>query len=147
MSEKTRMPRDSIAAGHETTDINARGVGWNAMALALIIAIIFLGLWGLFAFFSARLSSSASPARTHSLPPEPRLQVDETKDLARLRDRENAILNNYGWVDQKAGIVRIPIERAMDIVARRGLPALPPGLGKTRLEMRQEKANTEKHPP
>jgi hypothetical protein len=75
------------------------------------------------------------------------LQVDEVRYLGRLHEHEDSILNSYGWVDQKAGIVRIPIERAMDIVAQRGLPAPPPGPGKTRLEMRQEKANAEKSQP
>ena len=37
--------------------------------------------------------------------------------------RENAILGSYGWLDRKAGTVRIPIDRAMDLIAHRGLPA------------------------
>jgi hypothetical protein len=32
-------------------------------------------------------------------------------------------LSSYGWVDREAGIVRIPIDRAMDLLAERGLPA------------------------
>lgn len=45
--------------------------------------------------------------------------------VAALRPGEDAILNSYGWVDQKNGIARIPIDRAIDIVAARGLPARP----------------------
>ena len=44
---------------------------------------------------------------------------------AALRPGEDAILNSYGWVDQKNGIARIPIDRAIDILAARGLPARP----------------------
>ncbi len=44
---------------------------------------------------------------------------------AALRPGEDAILNSYGWVDQKNGIARIPISRAIDIIAARGLPARP----------------------
>ncbi len=36
---------------------------------------------------------------------------------------QEKVLSSYGWVDQKAGIARIPIARAIDIVAAQGLPA------------------------
>ena len=52
------------------------------------------------------------------LPPEPRLQVSAPKDLEQYEAAQEEILNNYGWVDQKAGIVRIPIDRAMDILVQ-----------------------------
>jgi hypothetical protein len=56
------------------------------------------------------------------LPPEPRLQVTAPKDLEQYKAAQEEILNNYGWVDQNAGIVRIPIDRAMDILVQKGLP-------------------------
>ena len=56
------------------------------------------------------------------LPPEPRLQVSAPKDLKQYKAAQEEILNSYGWVDQKAGIVRIPIDRAMDILVQKGLP-------------------------
>lgn len=147
MSEKLRIRKESIAAGHETTDINARGVAWSAVALMIMIAVLFFALRGLYGVFTDRRPSNAIAPQNGAPSPEPRLQVDEVRDLGRLHEHEDSILNSYGWVDQKAGIVRIPIERAMDIVAQRGLPAPPPGPGKTRLEMRQEKANAEKSQP
>ena len=36
---------------------------------------------------------------------------------------EEAALNSYGWVDKDAGIVKIPVDRAMEILAKKGLPA------------------------
>ena len=39
--------------------------------------------------------------------------------------QEEQTLNSYGWVDQQAGVVRIPIDRAMDLLAQRGLPTRP----------------------
>jgi hypothetical protein len=42
--------------------------------------------------------------------------------LQAVRAAENQMLNSYGWVDQQKGIIRIPIARAMDLVARKGLP-------------------------
>jgi hypothetical protein len=60
-------------------------------------------------------------------PPEPRLQGQPTKDLVEMRREEDEALSTYGWVDPQAGVVRIPIDRAMDRVLERGLPARPAG--------------------
>ena len=58
--------------------------------------------------------------------PTPRLQTDDgAQDIADLHAREDLLLNNYSWVDQSQGKVRIPIERAMDLIAQRGLPVAP----------------------
>ncbi|OLC96545.1 MAG: hypothetical protein AUH86_09440 [Acidobacteria bacterium 13_1_40CM_4_58_4] len=57
--------------------------------------------------------------------PEPRLEINERTQLNGFRLDEEKKLNSYGWVDQKAGVVHIPIERAMQIVAQRGLPVRP----------------------
>jgi len=59
--------------------------------------------------------------------PEPRLETDERGELNDFRMHEEEQLNSYGWVDQKAGAVHIPIERAMQLVAQRGLPVIPTG--------------------
>ena len=52
-------------------------------------------------------------------------KTDERNELTDVRLREEEELNSYGWVDQKAGIVHIPIERAMQLIAERGLPVRP----------------------
>jgi hypothetical protein len=58
--------------------------------------------------------------------PTPRLQTDDgAQDIADLHAREDLLLNSYSWVDQSQGKVRIPIERAMDLIAQRGLPVAP----------------------
>jgi hypothetical protein len=52
--------------------------------------------------------------------PEPRLDIDDgNQATADLHAREDLLLNNYSVV---AGSIRIPISRAMEIVAQRGLP-------------------------
>lgn len=59
--------------------------------------------------------------------PTPRLQVDDgLQDLAELHVREDLLLNNYSWVNSSQGKVRIPIERAMELLAQRGLPVAAP---------------------
>jgi hypothetical protein len=61
------------------------------------------------------------------LPPPPRLQTYPFEDIKDLRRAEQPLLTTYEWIDQSAGTVRIPIERAMDILAERGLPHRAPG--------------------
>jgi hypothetical protein len=57
--------------------------------------------------------------------PEPRLEVREGEQLDSDITKEEQQLNSYGWMDEKAGSVHIPIERAMQLVAQRGLPVRP----------------------
>jgi len=59
--------------------------------------------------------------------PTPRVQIDDgNQDVADLHAREDLLLDNYTWIDQSKGTVRIPIERAMEIIAQKGLPVAPP---------------------
>lgn len=53
---------------------------------------------------------------------EPRLQANPAQDMASLRAAQMETLNGYAWVDQESGIARIPLSRAMEIVAGHGLP-------------------------
>lgn len=57
-----------------------------------------------------------------ALPPEPRVQVSPGHDMERFSQSETQRLESYGWVDRRAGIARVPIERAIDEVVRRGVP-------------------------
>lgn len=54
--------------------------------------------------------------------PQPRLLVNEPMNLAEFTKREQEILHTYGWVDRSAGTVRIPIDKAKDLLMERGLP-------------------------
>jgi len=57
--------------------------------------------------------------------PQPRLETDERREINDFREQEEETLNSYGWVDQQAGVVRIPIDRAIQLIAERGLPTRP----------------------
>jgi hypothetical protein len=50
------------------------------------------------------------------------LQVDYFADLDKVRADWDEHLNSYGWLDKNAGVVHIPIERAMELTLQRGLP-------------------------
>jgi hypothetical protein len=114
---------------HERSDINVTGVLLFGLGLVAVAAIVHLLIWVLFGYFSSREAIRGTreyplaAARENQVPPEPRLQTHPREDLRDLRDREEAVLTSYGWVDKNAGLVRIPIEEAMKIVVQRGLPA------------------------
>jgi hypothetical protein len=122
---------------------------WFAIGLTIAGIIVYLALAGLFGLFKKQHPSPDPPSRIvlepHVLAPEPRLQPNPIPDLDRFRESEQRKLNSYGWTDKQRGIVHIPIERAMDLIAQRGLPTRGPGVqnnsGKTPEQMRQEKAN------
>jgi hypothetical protein len=61
--------------------------------------------------------------------PAPKLQPDPVADYHVYQLSDHEILNSYGWVDQNAGLTRIPIDRAMDLLVQRGLPWKAPGTG------------------
>jgi len=59
--------------------------------------------------------------------PAPQLEINERDQLDKIRLEEEDTLATYGWIDQSAGKVRIPIDRAMDLIAQRGLPVRQQG--------------------
>lgn len=134
--------------GHEERDINPRGIVWFAIGLIGTCAIIGVIGIGLYRFFEAEHPSPDSPSRielkAQMIAPPPQLQVDPTADYETFRASEDAKMNSYGWIDKQAGIIRIPIERAMDLIAQRGLPTrgdgTPDASGVTPMQMQERKA-------
>jgi len=76
---------------------------------------------------------------------DPRLQIDPALDLARMRARDLRELSTSAWVDRKAGVFRIPIERAMQLLAERGLPNV--GGNQTPLSLMQARPAAKKSLP
>ncbi len=132
--------------GHETRDISAGGVGCFAIVLVLGGALVLLLIGGMFWRLNEHFRGGAATRITSDRidAPEPKLQADPEREMGKFRGREDAILNSYGWVDRGAGIARIPIERAMDLIVQRGLSPTPNTAGKTPLQMQQEKATEAK---
>ncbi len=128
-SHPSDTPRPTVGAGHEERDIVALPIAASVLGLVLVCVaacVAMFVLFNLFATYQARESAAPSPlAGSYGLkePPEPRLQRSPIEDLRTLRAREDADLRHYGWVDREGGVVRIPIERAIEILAARGLPA------------------------
>ena len=97
--------------------------------MATVIALALLVSYGLFHYFysgETRTRPLPSPLSYSREPtPEPRLSVEPGEELKSLRSEEDAMLKSYGWIDRDKGVVHIPIDRAIEILAERGLPARP----------------------
>lgn len=114
-------------AGHEESTVELKPVILFAIILVVVSALSFAGVWLMLDFLRLNQARTDTPLSTladpQALPPAPRLQVSPTRDLTQMRQAEETILNTYRWVDKDAGIVGIPVEQAIKILAERGLPA------------------------
>jgi hypothetical protein len=68
-------------------------------------------------------SASDSPfADTRQLPLGPQLQVNPREDWLKFREGQEKSLETYAWENRSAGTVRVPIEEAMELIVKKGLP-------------------------
>ncbi|MBO9539951.1 hypothetical protein J7643_05080 [bacterium] len=112
--------------GHETRDVNARAVGRVAFWFTVCFGLIGLALLALF-WHDVQVQMQRKGPIVPLKPAEPRFPApgvrrESGETLARFRESEEQLLNGYGWVDRTTGTIRIPIDRAMELVASRGLP-------------------------
>jgi hypothetical protein len=125
VSSKPADP-SAVALGHELDMANVRVLSLAIGALALlgmlgiVIAWVELTLLGR----GTEVQTAGDPPALEGLP-EIRAPLDPTQQesLRELRAWETATLNRYSWMNQKAGIAAIPIQRAIELASERGLPA------------------------
>jgi hypothetical protein len=130
--------------GFERQDLSAAGVIYFFLGLAAVTLLAAFLLTRFYDFLENRATEEQPalsplitnvPTDTRHIPrtypqsvfPNPKLEEDERGQLNGIRLTEEQTLNSYGWVDEKAGTIHIPIERAMDLLAQRGLPVRPAG--------------------
>jgi hypothetical protein len=124
-STKSERAQTNPEVTYEKRDVNARVILYFVLVLFLVLAVTLISMRGLFGYFSAtqNLGPGASPFdNSRTLPPTPRLQVEPAADLNQMRQTREEMLNSYGWADKTSGTVRVPIERAMDMLIERKLP-------------------------
>jgi hypothetical protein len=127
---------EAIALGHEPTAISLAAIMWFLVIFVVSVAVIGVLVWWLmlgFEGFEQRQDIVQSPlATTSPAPPQPWLQPSKAQgetplqpwqEMEALRSREQKILDSYGVGD---GTVQIPVRRAMEIIAQRGLPTTQP---------------------
>jgi hypothetical protein len=120
-----------MAVSYEKRDVKRAGVLWGGVAIVAVVAVAFALMWPLLGVLVEGERAASAPQHPlagklgRTAPPQPTLQTSPRQDLLNQRAKEDAILESYAWVDEGQGLVRIPIERAMELVAKRGLPARP----------------------
>jgi hypothetical protein len=126
--QKTGAPAEPVR-DHERRDANAKWI----FAIIVFLFVFGLSIHGILAGFQSSLKHTRPPTDPWRPPPRPagakpvgppgpRLQVSPPMDLESFRAREEAELHSYGWVNRTSGVVRIPIERAMELVLQQGFP-------------------------
>ena len=121
-------PQGASPAGprYETRDVYAPGVLAFLVGLGLVIVLVALACWGFFGFdLTHFLEPAASPspfAVTRQLPLGPQLQVDPRQDWVKFQQEQQKSLETFGWENRSAGTVRVPIEEAMQLLVKKGVP-------------------------
>jgi hypothetical protein len=139
--------------GYEASDVRVSGVVVFLVALSIFAVVAGVLAYGVGKVLDARMNKEDGPLSRWARPvdvlplgnmpsnpemqsklgemtqnfPTPRVQTDDgNQDVADLHAREDLLLDNYSWVDESTGKARIPIERAMELIAQRGLPVAKP---------------------
>ena len=119
----------SQQVGHETSDASAGMPAKVAIAVAVLLISTFIGVLILFKvldYIQPLLNRQTHPlAETRQQASGPLLQVDPPQQKFDMHATEEQVLTTYDWVDREQGLVRIPIDRAIAILAKQGrLPKL-----------------------
>lgn len=120
---------ESLKEGYEVKDINVRRTAYILAGMgavtALVVGIVFVMVWR-FNVNRQAAWSHLTPQQTAALvPPAPHVPVDPFAQLARVRAREERLLHSYGWISADHSMARIPIDRAMSLVAGKSLDITP----------------------
>ncbi|MBI1741030.1 MAG: hypothetical protein HY233_01970 [Acidobacteriales bacterium] len=167
--ETTNHGHSGHGVEFEREDLSSRGVFGFMIGLAIIGVVIYFIITGMYTFldkYEKSQMSAASPLvksedsaqvgsrrvtqdyveRKFKENGAPLLEVDERGQLHDFVMNQEKQLNSYGWVDEKAGVAHIPIERAMELTIQRGLPVRPQG-GAVEASTAPKTANARKAPP
>lgn len=141
MSDDIHIDGQNEEMDFEREDLGAKPILIFLLGLIIGCVLVALVLKGLYSYLDAyenRRQPVQNPlvqqttADTRTVAPgditkfpQPRLETNEPIEINEFRVQEEKTLHSYGWIDQQAGVVRIPIDRAMELVARRGLPTRP----------------------
>jgi hypothetical protein len=146
-----------VSLGYEGSDVRVSGVVVFLTALSIFVVVTAILCVGIGKVINSQIAKADGPEnkwghqvdvrKLGNLPnspelqqqfatlanqlPTPRLQTDDGyQEISDMHAREDLLLENYSWADQSKGTVRIPIERAMELIAERGLPVAPAAVAK-----------------
>jgi hypothetical protein len=150
--EPDKNSKIDTSLGYEGTDVKVSGIVVFLTALAIFVAVTGVLCIGIGKVINTEMAKADGPVTKWNHPvdlrklgnlasspeiqqqfsqlaqrfPTPRLQTDDGyQEIADMHAKEDLLLDNYSYVDQSKGTVRIPIDRAMELIAERGLPVAP----------------------
>jgi hypothetical protein len=132
MSERQASGAPAAGGGPVDHELNFRGILGFVGGLVAVTLVVMGLMWGIAILLKGSLARkdpappALAEAREARVPPAPNLQPNPGADLATFRAAEDAELATWAWVDREKTVARVPVERALEIVAARGLPAPPP---------------------
>ena len=117
--DNPRIPPESGQPGYERRDVNIRAVLWLAVATAVGAGIVHVGLAVLLHGYDVQARRADPQLPPLAAEPSPvrglRLQATPLADYEHFRQEQKRLASSYGWVDRQQGVVRVPIERAMEL--------------------------------
>ena len=141
MSDEMNLHQAHEEVAYEREDLSPRVIFAFLIGLALVGLLVHFVVKGMYGYLDTYqkqhqppLNPLVSQTETDSRKvsnsdiarfPQPRLETNERLEINEFRLQEEKTLNSNGWIDQQAGIARIPIDRAMHLLAQRGLPTRP----------------------
>jgi hypothetical protein len=132
-SEKSNVPVDA-SAGWEKRDVNIKGLFQFAFWMAVVLIVTMVGMRLTFSSYKKAmpLGPTMSPMvkeDARMIPSGPLLQVHPHQELETYCSAQQQNVSTYAWVDRPSGVVRIPVDRAMELILAKGLPARPASEG------------------
>jgi hypothetical protein len=123
--QESSLLRNSV--GHERQDADIWPIVLTGIGLALTVAVVGVIVYGVFRYLETHpvtsIQSNPMAVFDSQIPPAPRIEEHPAIEIQELHSAEDQTLSTYGWIDKKKGIVRIPIDRAMELQLQRGFPA------------------------
>ena|SRR5579864_2500662 len=114
---------NSNGSGHEHKEVDVRLILGSLFALLIGAFLACLLTVGIFQFFHHTYLPDQAASLPQAVPPEPRVEEKPWQQLQNVRAFEDHVLSSYAVIDKKEGTVRVPIDRAIDMLAQKGLPS------------------------
>lgn len=121
-------PKKPSGPGYEKRDADFKNLMLTGIGLLGIMVVGMILSWVVYVIAADHTPAPGAPTETFAvpdsakLPPLPNLEVNSRIALLALMAKEDSMLGSYGWVDKEAGIVRVPIDRAIELLVAKGLP-------------------------